>query len=377
MIGTKELSIALAALLTLLGCCFADQNTDLPLTSRDPLFNINCIDSLRISVDSARPEVTPLVSFTGASTISNGHLIRLSRHHVIPYATLRNFYNSMLTNQHHNAFQSLIDNVINRLAPIAYGRTLTPIQIEYMPDTVHDLTANQLRQVGDVSDVTMAQQIFAWLPFNIYIGPHPSFRIDDPGRNIFDTTAYAVVGGDHAADLSRTYYYMTRYIHGGQDDDLQETMDRLIRLSNSRQTPFSFVRNQWRVRRDSAVYRFIANTRTVESLSMSVYRPLRDDEFCTVRHNTAAPQRRPRSVEEDTPYCIVGESNMDSVCANTLNILRDMYNNHKVYALELENEYLPDVYHHSNLDSDSNVIYIENTKPKCYHGFGAFPLPCD
>ncbi|ABF70579.1 hypothetical protein [Trichoplusia ni ascovirus 2c] len=331
--------------------------------SGDPLdeFNVNCIQALRIPVGGERPDVSRLVSYIGASDTQNAHLLQLSRHHIIPYATLRNFYNTMIHNGHRSGIQRLTSEVINALAPYAYrGRTLSLTTNENVPisDTISELTRTMLER-PNFADIIRAHQIYAWMPFNIYVGPSPSLRDDDPGENVFDATAYTVVGNAVATRLSEIYDHMTSYLNSGNESEMNAALDGLRVEAMRRLVPYMFNRYYWRVRTDHITngYRFALSTESVAIDGR--YRDLTSDDFCMITEVNRRSNRRPRLA---LPLCIIGYTNSDAFCTNTLESVRTM------------------------IDTDASMyvgVHVPRLQPStvktphaCNYGYGAWPVPC-
>nr|AII74054.1 putative Shiga-like toxin alpha subunit [Bacteriophage APSE-4] len=187
--------------------------------------------------------------------------VQASRHHIIPHATLRDFYNRVIERapDHQNelreftsALSNLIDNAdryyLNFLHPME--RIDNERELRYARTALNRLVNTWTHQreftVTSEDDIglRLIQSIYIWMPGNIFLGPAPSERADDPGSN-FDEEAIHIIGRENYNILHTIYLLMRAYVAGENrlNDGSEVTMTRIVSLLN--QVPSSiFLSNE-------------------------------------------------------------------------------------------------------------------------------------
>lgn len=162
----------------------------------------------------------------------------MSRHHVIPFNTLRDFFNkgnAQSTNDratHKVLYDFYLEDLIHSLS----GR-VTPEQPNF--PTVND--ADPIKAI--VSNV-------AWLPFNLFAGPSGDNRSDDPDES-FETGAGPIVGTQKLAELKSLYDDMKKYIRSAQPADFKNIVQRIV--AKLPDPDVSFIENKWEYVRSKVV----------------------------------------------------------------------------------------------------------------------------
>lgn len=241
-------------------------NVLLVLTS---VFSMNPVNNIRCDIRSGtrhRPASQQVLSIQEERTTFDR--ISPARHHIIPYATLRRFFNKLLDNPDH--FKHLLDHVLYEA-----GSNL---------GITNSMQVTNLRryQLGDQpiilqnveSAVKRVQELYVWLPFNIYIGPRPDSRSDDP-RDNFDATAHVIIGELRSNELQRIHREMLQYAAGNTADAtaIINSMGNLVRTT---QQPYGFNPDQWRIHRTSR--RYAVASRNI--ISDRNYRQLDFNDYC-------------------------------------------------------------------------------------------------
>lgn len=86
-----------------------------------------------------------------------------------------------------------------------------------------------------------------WLPANLFYGPPPQRRTDDPGDG-FEIAARQIVEVTHYNMLSDVYDRMNRFINEERYQTISELrtiLHRTRRLNESNPEPFAFNPNDW------------------------------------------------------------------------------------------------------------------------------------
>lgn len=150
-------------------------------------------------------------------------VVRASRHHIIPYNFLSRFFNAVMrrSRTHLIELQNFAGGLLQlvRNARSAYRRGNIIIAEEVLNHA--EAFVNRMRE-GRVSITTPAagftlverlvaipaiHVLFSWMPGNIFIGPEPSRRLDDP-ENQFEDDVSNIIGPEAHRRLRDLYHLM-------------------------------------------------------------------------------------------------------------------------------------------------------------------------
>lgn len=294
--------------------------------------NINCYRSYEI-LPRERPSSELVLSLEDENRYGN---TPLARHHIIPYATLRDFYNRLITDRPN--FQRLYQEVISVAATNA-GLLLFPYNSLhlYVTQRLEGLSTTLFNHLSNEIEVSTTQEVYTWLPFNIFIGPTPDLRSDDTRSNSFEENAYVIVGRERINRLRELNIAMAQFVTGDDPTNIINTMAELVR---STPVPYSFRLDQWRVHITRNRYAIA----TPEIINDSSYRELQATDYCNEsgehRFDGDTPEftvvrrqsRQRRSIHKS---CLLRDDDgakYDRYCINSLNILRELVK-HKVLAI--------------------------------------------
>lgn len=201
-----------------------------------------------------------------------------TRHHIIPLSKLSNFYNQVirtnpgtpLGNYLHNRVASILssfrDN--NQFGVRRDGSSLAPHHYLTVTGPVRDFQP----------DYNMLAA-FTWMPGNLFYGPPPGRRLNDPGDG-FDFEASGFVRPDTYQRMARLYVNMHRYI-SQPDYRTQENVERIfsdLDYVNRRATPYEFDAEDWE----------------------GVFDETKNKMLYYVKGSRSEPPRRPRRSERST-----------------------------------------------------------------------------
>ena len=121
--------------------------------------------------------------------------VGLTRHHVIPWNMLRSFWNTLIEQGHSSVLfgnnrlvsrvaENIDSYIIEEWQPI--GRTAAQRCLRNLGRMTH----NPRSLIADGWQDFM--ELYAWLPGNLFIGPIPELRLDDPGER-FESRAERAV----------------------------------------------------------------------------------------------------------------------------------------------------------------------------------------
>ncbi|XP_034247031.1 uncharacterized protein LOC117648579 [Thrips palmi] len=187
----------------------------------------------------------------------------LSRHHIIPARTLGNFFNLVIRNEiifqghaggsRHFRFGEFLERLTQEA--IFDFRRLPTSQ-----NDAHD-SASEIAYVlvGNQSlprHTETLYHMFQWFPPNIFVGPDPNYRNNDP-QDHFDEEAACAVGGGYGVIILELFralnWIMVNYNeHADALTDEQHTgmvtcaVDILDRLLNYQRRVYHYNREQWR-----------------------------------------------------------------------------------------------------------------------------------
>lgn len=182
---------------------------------------------------TTRPRYTALVPRIQIELY--GETQTASRHHIIPFATLKNFYNLVVAEN------------LNSPRGAYIAQRLSGIWEKFSNNEHNDATIT----IGDQTKRKIKfeyriQATYAWMPGNIFYGPNPSRRFDDPQEN-FEEGSEKIVGRDIFLILKRLNGNMLEYIN----NPTQQTIVNFDRIINdlsiicARKTPYVFNQEDW------------------------------------------------------------------------------------------------------------------------------------
>lgn len=246
----------------LIGCAFlsstansgVDFTLDIPCPTRDCFQIIDRYPALEnIDLATARPRRPyPITMDTAA-------------HHIIPFNVLRDFYNEVMNREDPVEMYQLGDSFIFMLNEIRVfvenennfsGRDNSRF-LEQAIQFSEEIRDGNIPEISTymrffeldrrISEGVMSlQTIYSWLPVNVFIGPTPEYRSDDPGDS-FEINAGTIVGSEHYNRLNTLNNMMKTCVHR----TLTVSFSELIRLLNKVvQHPhfvFQFNNDDWEV----------------------------------------------------------------------------------------------------------------------------------
>ncbi|HEP8841373.1 TPA: hypothetical protein VDU70_005228 [Pseudomonas aeruginosa] len=164
--------------------------------------------------------------------------VEVARHHIIPYDTLRTFFNNMMARGDHLQFRGVFSELGVHIPH--YGESNSVSCSSNLEDFANaasislGLASGRVRP-GGVSTPTgwdTFEQFYAWMPWNIFIGPIN--RADDPGQN-FERQARYIVSDDrlfgHFMELNDL---MIQYNQQDSNVDLRRIVSLFRTLSRNR-----------------------------------------------------------------------------------------------------------------------------------------------
>lgn len=282
----------------------------------------NCYYSYHISFGS-RPRPNRVLNITDANSMPYPpEHIRPSRHHIIPFQTLRGFYNRLIGDE--SNFRYFFEHVL-QLAAEFVGRDLRTyenliVSRRYPLEDLPDILRNHIiRDLDQHNQENLARELYVWLPFNIFFGPAPNARADDPSHGI-EEDAHVMAGWSRVQQLRQMYDRMNAYINGDQinPEPLIYEMGDLLRTT---QLPYDFNPNQWRIHISSG--RFVIAT--PERRNNRQYRQVERSDLCPSGqvhfHRDDRVRRDVKQVQ-----CLVQDSGAihDPYCIKSLDLLRTL-----------------------------------------------------
>ena len=169
-----------------------------------------------------------------------GFTVPVTRHHIIPYQLLRDFYNMITTNGDMARFRSFFLTMSNSMSYYASsnsincaGGVLSDLAAAAtLAEAFGSLYINGGGQVPPPGLDTF-QQFYTWLPGNLFIGP--SNRSDDPHDGMaFEQNAATVVGAARFTILQRAYNNLIQYVQHGNATVLRAIATDLSRVASIR-----------------------------------------------------------------------------------------------------------------------------------------------
>jgi hypothetical protein len=164
----------------------------------------------------------------------------LSRHHVIPYNVLRDFWNRLLfIDQNYSIAKGFLEEIAKNIAryPTNYGR----VDIQWVADAARSIGNGELNQLTNEAFDSF-RAVYAWLPGNLFEGPDENIRTDDPGGR-FECGAGSIVGDPFNA-LQTACRDMREYTRNGDRGLARKIMPTLVALAR-RTTIIKLDRTKW------------------------------------------------------------------------------------------------------------------------------------
>lgn len=213
----------------------------------------------------------------------SGFTVPVTRHHIIPYQLLRDFYNMVTTNGDMARFRSFFLTMSNSMSYYASSNS-----IDCSSGALSDLAAaSTLAEAfgrlyvsggGQINPpgLDTYQQFYTWLPGNLFIGP--SNRSDDPHDGMaFEQNAATVVGSGRFTILQRAYNNLIQYVRHGNRAVLGAIATDLSRVATVR-TIYSLDNSDWEL--ISGQYRLRANAPRKIDAKKDLNTPNRYDDTC-------------------------------------------------------------------------------------------------
>lgn len=248
-----------------------------------------------INIGGGRERPRPLnINIRPMTVTFEGVEIQASRHHIIPFNTLRSFFNAVVQSQDPHALQTIAEVLIQLTEDALLDQT-------YFNDAItRDHLENarslalQMRR-GTFNGQTLSPThyaeplgvlitLFSWMPGNIFIGPEGRLRIDDPGDS-FEYNSEQIIDQEQFDNLYDINRRMLEYINGNGNTN-HHLVDIVNRLNNLDNNQLHFYREtQWRRDPDGRYYIFnnINNRRPRNTDSVLEKPPIKqEDEYCLI-----------------------------------------------------------------------------------------------
>lgn len=226
--------------LTIVVVCFAIDKSFGYLTDED----IRCLIS--DDLGHTRPSIIGFSTELGEPSESVNILdvqIPIAFHHIIPFNVLRRFYTAVMASRDaalRQVFVSFLEGMADEYR--------IPVPAPNNPpngNAVRDLNEVMLEEpnvewIENGWEYTqLIRRLYTWMPFNIFEGPIPRYRDDDPGSG-FEERSERIVGAQIFLELVRLHQNMLLYIRDGQSRDGEIAVVRLRDLWSQRNSPFLF-----------------------------------------------------------------------------------------------------------------------------------------
>lgn len=265
--------------------------------------------------DAAAPSMSIFLGVDRQGDPDN--VIFATRHHIIPYNVLRDFYhNAIREAEHANILGEHISSRITRIAnyfledPDLGNSRRNAIEWNGLLDTVAGTFI-----ALDFHDRMMSA--FIWMPGNLFYGPSPNLRGDDPLEN-FELRSNVIIGDDAFERLHTLYQNILRFNDATDrtEANFQNIMAALNEVWNERKMPYAFHREDWDNRDGEWRIRDRANRRNKrQSLKNGEVFPYNSDagyldnpylaafDFCTMAES-AATIKKTKTLSEINARCL-------------------------------------------------------------------------
>ncbi|XP_037050353.1 uncharacterized protein LOC119084473 [Bradysia coprophila] len=163
----------------------------------------------------------------------------LARHHVIPFNFLRDFFNYAATVKVDLTLRSDMDQQIRHLVDSYVDA----------PNIITSAMRSKIRAPTEHETIIRAIQVFySWLPGNIFYGPTPDIRSDDP-KEEFEIDCRPIIGDANFKRLKDLYTRMVNFMEDASHHNIYTfnlITEDLLSLFTHR-TPFAYNQKQWEV----------------------------------------------------------------------------------------------------------------------------------
>lgn len=176
--------------------------------------------------------------------------VQVSRHHIIPFNVLRDFYNRLARDDLLPRVSGFFNVFANNLAYYARSNLMDCNRLGYDVIYAGNLALAQgmgLAKGSISSDVLPPgfdtfEEFYTWLPGNLFIGPDN--RSDDPSSG-FEENAVIVVGTERFNILQRTYSNMLRFNNGDNNPQLLRSISSDLSVIAQRRTIYGLDSRHW------------------------------------------------------------------------------------------------------------------------------------
>jgi len=177
------------------------------------------------------------------------HPVKLTRHHIIPEPQLRLLWNTMVTERFlkgstTSLFIAMVDLLEENVG--INGINLHDVDKKHVIQLLNDIRSDQVTHDPDADTAEgwdSLQEVYAWIPGNIFIGPMAKDRSDDPGEEGFEKNAGVVVG-----DIKRwkdANEKISKFTGAKTIGNAQNAANKLSEIIKLRKEPFPLNRDNW------------------------------------------------------------------------------------------------------------------------------------
>ena len=196
----------------------------------------------RLTIDT-RPSspYTSLPTYDSSLYQPNGGNVQVARHHIIPYQTLKSFYNKII---HHPNDLRLLRGFFwtfsDHMRQYAY---LHRADLDSVQRLVHAIVDREIMAGGyeRPQGWDTFEQFYAWLPGNLFIGPKN--RSDDPSSS-FEIHSDIIIGDKNYQLMRSLNDNLNRYIHTDDRHILHQINEQLSKLAQ-RAHPYTLNPEDW------------------------------------------------------------------------------------------------------------------------------------
>lgn len=185
--------------------------------------------------------------------------IPVTRHHIIPSNVLRDFYNTAVEKKtriktFRRFFISFAQRIPYYLTATRAGQVFMnthPNEVQGVISINKRLGAGTMQSGGERPPAYYDdfKKFYAWMPWNLFIGPSGEYRTDDPGPEFESNAKYIVNNICVWRQIEKLYRLMVRYTNNPCERNQPNTFKTINRLlSNlliSRRTPYRLKAQQW------------------------------------------------------------------------------------------------------------------------------------
>ncbi|CAG9581981.1 unnamed protein product [Danaus chrysippus] len=184
--------------------------------------------------------------------------ISLARHHIIPVRTLRSFFDTAVRENHEGNVELtglmslmgfLSDDALNQYRDTNALEDFIRSDLEEMRQLQMYYIDQEFEFNNPPVDILfsasyLVRSVFQWIPSNIFIGPAPQLRSDDPG-DAFEVDSRYIVGEEDFRRLRTINNMMERYVQTRERATFNEIIELLATMSRDRDVAYPFNRSQW------------------------------------------------------------------------------------------------------------------------------------